>query len=157
MDDRAALRRVAEYIVAAEERGARCSTRTAILRTCGRAAGNSPGAVLWRLQRKWRSDGAALLAEVKEREAMRRRVGSAPVRGGLLGGGLGALMAAALRENDLLRTARAIEEAMIGPARALEEAMSVTRRFEDEVRRMALHESEIMRAHRTLEQLTRRW
>ena len=78
VDDQAALRRVAEYLVDMEERGSRCSVRAAISRTSGQVAGNSRDADLW--QRKWRGEGKALLAAARERKMSARR---APVYGSL--------------------------------------------------------------------------
>lgn len=72
LDDRAALRRVAEHLVDTDQQGSPCSVRAAILRTSGQVVGNSPDAVLWRLQRKWRREGQALLAEAKRRRGEQR-------------------------------------------------------------------------------------
>ena len=116
LDDRVALRRVAEYLVDVEERGGRCSVRAAILRTSGQVVGNSPDAVLWRLQRKWRRDGQALLAEARRPKATRRN-------GAMLG------VAREMRARTL--TADLVSAGM---ASALERAMRTAQLHEEMVR-----------------------
>jgi hypothetical protein len=137
------------------------------LRTSAGASGNSQDAVLWRLQRKWRRHGAALLAAAKEHRAPRRYVTSVPMRGGLLGsafdeiahtlqarraevqlvtGRLAALhddATAALRSLDQFKLAAERERAALG----------VALRFREQIGRMGDYDREIMRARRTFEEL----
>jgi len=137
IDDRAALRRVAEHIVDANRKGAPCSSRAAILRTSSSVAGNSSDAVLWRLQRKWRSDGPALLAEARERQAVRCRTVSAPAQGYLLENALTKMMRRTVDEDALMRAARAteaFESAMLGPAQNFEKTTRAVRDFEEAMR-----------------------
>jgi hypothetical protein len=175
IDDRVALRRIAEHIVAAEDKGTRCSIRAAILRTSDRVVGNSSDAMLWRLQRKWRRDRTVLLAEARERRAMRRRTASPSVRGGLLGSAVDefvrslqagrvnfgsevqAVIGRVTRVHDeATATLRRLDQFRLATGRA-SEAMSVALRLQDEIGRMADFESEAIRARRPFEQLTRGW
>jgi hypothetical protein len=162
--DHAALHRVAEYIVMAEEKGARCSARAAILRTSAGAPGNSSEAILWRLQRKWRRHGAALLAEAREHQAARRRVARVPVRGGYLDvfvrtlqSGRAAFQPASGRVTELHQNAtaalRSLDQFRLAAERQ-NEAMRAALRLQDQIGRMADFESEVMRARRTFAQLT---
>jgi hypothetical protein len=67
--DDPALRRIAEHLIDAEERGIRLSTRAAIQRACIGRGGHSAEATLRRLQRKWSDLGQALLAETRRSRA----------------------------------------------------------------------------------------
>ena len=173
--DQAALRRVAEHIVAAEEKGTRCSTRAAILQTSNRVTGNSSDAMLWRLQRKWRGCGSALLAEARERQTMRRSVASLPMCDGGLGGAVDDLVRnlqagrtafgsqvlavigrAAQVHDEAAATFRRLDQFRLAAERE-NEAMRVALRLQDEIRSMAAFESEAMRARRTFEQLLGGW
>lgn len=129
IDDTASLRRVAKHIVDMEEKGAPCSPRAAILRTSSQAPGNSSDATLWRLQRKWRWQGPALLAEERQRRARRSELPRA------------ALPTQALEQ--LRRTALPLSEL----ARAMQTM--------EELRRAALPSDELRRAIQTLEELRR--
>jgi hypothetical protein len=144
--DQAALRRVAEHIVAAEEKGTRCSIRVAIMRTSDRVTGNSAEAMLWRLQRKWRRHGPALLAETRKRRAKQRHVASVPMLDGSLGGAVHEFMRIADFQDQVMRAAQAFEEAT-HPLRLQE-----VRRSLEELTRPA-RAQEAMRAR--LEELTR--
>ena len=148
--DQEALHRVAEYIVAAVEKGSRCSIRAAILRTSDQVIGNSSDAMLWRLQRKWRRHGAALLAEARERRAKRRQVASVPMLGGFLGGAADEIRRLALYENEVMRASRLQDEI----SRIALGGNEVTRAM-DAIERIALCEDDIRRAAQLQDQIMR--
>jgi hypothetical protein len=100
--------------------------------------------MLWRLRRKWRHHGPALLDEARKRSATQRHVASVPMLGGLAGSiALEFMRTAQLQElqDALTRSARAFEEAtrplrlqseMIG--RGLDEMLRPSRALEETVR-----------------------
>jgi len=166
IDDEAALRQVAEYVVGVEEKGTQCSIRAAILRTSDRVTGNSSDAMLWRLQRKWRRDGPGLLAEARKRRTKRRHPVRLPMLGGLAGSAVEEMMRGSRTVDEVMRALRFQEEEMMRGSRTVDEVMRAVRlqeeammrgsRTVDEVMRaMRFQEEEMMRGSRTVEEAIR--
>ena len=148
--DQEALRRVAEHIVTAEEKGSRCSIRSAILRTSDQVTGNSSDAMLWRLQRKWRRYGPALLAEARRHRAKRRHVASVPMLGGVLGSAADEIRRMVLYENEVMRATR-LQDRIRRIVLGRNEFMDAM----DEIRRIAQWENKVMRAVQLQDQIMR--
>ena len=112
------------------------------MRTSDRVTGNSSNAMLWRLQRRWRRYGPALLAEARERRARRRQVAHVPMLGGL-GTIADAIKQIALCEDDIERAVQVQEEIKralgvkeeVLRAFRLQEEITRALRFQDEIRR----------------------